>query len=114
MAKSSTVQQFVNVAEMGKLTILFKISQFNVFFDSTDNLNLDSEKIIIYQPYESEQILLAENASCLAVKTYFKMLKIGKDQETGQYSRCSLWCNPTKIWQNFSFLNLRLRGQNGS
>jgi len=33
-----------------------------------------SEKIVIHQPYEAEQILLAENASCLAVKTYFKML----------------------------------------
>lgn len=33
-----------------------------------------SEKVIIYQPYEAEQILLAENASCLAVKTYLKML----------------------------------------
>lgn len=33
-----------------------------------------SEKVVIYQPYEAEQILLAENASCLAVKTYLKML----------------------------------------
>lgn len=33
-----------------------------------------TEKIVIYQPYEAEQILLAENASCLAVKTYLKML----------------------------------------
>ena len=33
-----------------------------------------NEKIVIYQPYEAEQILLAENASCLAVKTYLKML----------------------------------------
>lgn len=32
------------------------------------------EKVVIYQPYEAEQILLAENASCLAVKTYLKML----------------------------------------
>lgn len=27
----------------------------------------------LYQPYEAEQILLAENASCLAVKAYLKM-----------------------------------------
>jgi hypothetical protein len=33
-----------------------------------------NEKILIHQPYEAEQILLAENASCLAVKTYLKML----------------------------------------
>lgn len=33
-----------------------------------------NEKVVIYQPYEAEQILLAENASCLAVKTYLKML----------------------------------------
>lgn len=33
-----------------------------------------NEKVIIHQPYEAEQILLAENASCLAVKTYLKML----------------------------------------
>lgn len=33
-----------------------------------------NEKIVIHQPYEAEQILLAENASCLAVKTYLKML----------------------------------------
>lgn len=31
---------------------------------------------IICQPYESEQILLAENASCLAVKTLLKMLNL--------------------------------------
>ncbi|XP_052866836.1 metaxin-2 [Anopheles cruzii] len=31
---------------------------------------------VLYQPYEEEQILLAENASCLAVRTYFKMLKL--------------------------------------
>lgn len=34
-----------------------------------------NEDIIIHQPYEAEQILLAENASCLAVKTYLKMLE---------------------------------------
>uniref|UniRef100_A0A2M4AV73 Putative mitochondrial outer membrane protein n=2 Tax=Anopheles triannulatus TaxID=58253 RepID=A0A2M4AV73_9DIPT len=28
---------------------------------------------VLYQPYEEEQILLAENASCLAVRTYLKM-----------------------------------------
>jgi len=38
-----------------------------------------NEKIVIYQPYEAEQILLAENASCLAVKTYLKML--GRDYD---------------------------------
>lgn len=27
----------------------------------------------IYQPYEAEQILLAENASCLAVKAYLNV-----------------------------------------
>lgn len=43
-----------------------------------------TEKIVIYQPYEAEQILLAENASCLAVKSYLKML--GRDF---QVSSCS-------------------------
>jgi hypothetical protein len=33
-----------------------------------------SEKIVIYQPYDEVQILLAENASCLAVKTYLKVI----------------------------------------
>ncbi|KFB46395.1 AGAP008150-PA-like protein [Anopheles sinensis] len=31
---------------------------------------------VLYQPYEEEQILLAENASCLAVRTYLKMLNL--------------------------------------
>uniref|UniRef100_A0A182JPP3 GST C-terminal domain-containing protein n=1 Tax=Anopheles christyi TaxID=43041 RepID=A0A182JPP3_9DIPT len=31
---------------------------------------------VLYQPYEEEQILLAENASCLAVRTYMKMLNL--------------------------------------
>uniref|UniRef100_A0A182NUG6 Metaxin-2 n=1 Tax=Anopheles dirus TaxID=7168 RepID=A0A182NUG6_9DIPT len=31
---------------------------------------------VLYQPYEEEQILLAENASCLAVRTYLKMLSL--------------------------------------
>lgn len=30
----------------------------------------------LYQPYEEEQILLAENASCLAVRTYLTMLNL--------------------------------------
>jgi len=34
---------------------------------------------ILYQPYEAEQILLAENASCLAVKTYLKMCDLPFD-----------------------------------
>lgn len=42
-----------------------------IYFSEKVELN---EKILIHQPYEAEQILLAENASCLAVKTYFKML----------------------------------------
>lgn len=29
----------------------------------------------LYQPYEAEQILLAENASCLAVKAYLNVFK---------------------------------------
>lgn len=29
---------------------------------------------VLYQPYEAEQILLAENASCLAVKTFLKVI----------------------------------------
>lgn len=28
----------------------------------------------LYQPYEAEQILLAENASCLAVKAYLNVI----------------------------------------
>ncbi|XP_055599140.1 metaxin-2-like [Uranotaenia lowii] len=31
---------------------------------------------VLYQPYEEEQILLAENASCLAVRTYLIMLNL--------------------------------------
>jgi len=31
---------------------------------------------LLYQPYEAEQILLAEQASCLAVKAYLKMCKL--------------------------------------
>lgn len=31
---------------------------------------------VLYQPYEAEQILLAENASCLAVKAYLKMCNV--------------------------------------
>ncbi|CAO1414149.1 unnamed protein product [Diamesa serratosioi] len=54
MSKNPTVQQYINLTEMEKVEL--------------------SEKIVIYQPYEAEQILLAENASCLAVKTYLKML----------------------------------------
>uniref|UniRef100_A0A1B0A6A2 Metaxin-2 n=1 Tax=Glossina pallidipes TaxID=7398 RepID=A0A1B0A6A2_GLOPL len=34
---------------------------------------------VLYQPYEAEQILLAENASCLAVKTYLKMCNLPYD-----------------------------------
>ncbi|XP_058452304.1 metaxin-2-like [Malaya genurostris] len=33
-------------------------------------------KAFLYQPYEENQILLAENASCLAVRTYLTMLKL--------------------------------------
>ncbi|XP_058825489.1 metaxin-2-like [Topomyia yanbarensis] len=33
-------------------------------------------KAFLYQPYEEGQILLAENASCLAVRTYLTMLKL--------------------------------------
>lgn len=54
MAKNSTVQMYLNINDLEKVEL--------------------TEKIIIHQPYEAEQILLAENASCLAVKTYFKML----------------------------------------
>lgn len=32
-----------------------------------------SENASLYEPYESEQVLLAENASCLSVKVYLKM-----------------------------------------
>jgi metaxin len=39
-----------------------------------ESLADDNSEIVLYQPYEVEQILLAENASCLAVKTYFKMV----------------------------------------
>lgn len=35
----------------------------------------------LYQPYEEEQILLAENASCLAVRTYLTMLGLPFDVE---------------------------------
>jgi len=31
---------------------------------------------VLYQPYEVEQILLAENASCLSVKTFLKMCQL--------------------------------------
>ncbi|TMW48309.1 hypothetical protein DOY81_006618 [Sarcophaga bullata] len=34
------------------------------------------EDATLYQPYEAEQILLPENASCLAVKAYLKMCKL--------------------------------------
>lgn len=34
------------------------------------------QKAYLYQPYEEEQILLAENASCLAVRTYLTMLDL--------------------------------------
>lgn len=34
------------------------------------------EDAILYQPYEAEQILLPESASCLAVKTYLKMCQL--------------------------------------
>uniref|UniRef100_A0A1A9WBU0 Metaxin-2 n=1 Tax=Glossina brevipalpis TaxID=37001 RepID=A0A1A9WBU0_9MUSC len=34
------------------------------------------ENVVLYQPYETEQILLAENASCLAVKAYLKMCNL--------------------------------------
>lgn len=34
------------------------------------------QKVILYQPFEAEQILLAENASCLAVKCFLKMSSI--------------------------------------
>uniref|UniRef100_A0A1A9VKX6 Metaxin-2 n=1 Tax=Glossina austeni TaxID=7395 RepID=A0A1A9VKX6_GLOAU len=37
---------------------------------------------VLYQPYEAEQILLAENASCLAVKTYLKMCNLPYDIRT--------------------------------
>ncbi|XP_055632261.1 metaxin-2 [Toxorhynchites rutilus septentrionalis] len=34
------------------------------------------QKAFLYQPYEEGQILLAENASCLAVRTYLTMLEL--------------------------------------
>ncbi|KAI9579344.1 hypothetical protein GQX74_004816 [Glossina fuscipes] len=34
------------------------------------------EDVTLYQPYEKEQILLAESASCLAVKAYMKMCNL--------------------------------------
>ncbi|CAG9805208.1 unnamed protein product [Chironomus riparius] len=58
MSKNSTISQlYLNINELERVEM--------------------GEKIIIYQPYDEVQILLAENASCLAVKTYLKML--GRD-----------------------------------
>lgn len=37
------------------------------------------EDIMLYQPFEAEQILLAENASCLSVKCFLKMCKVPFD-----------------------------------
>ena len=55
------------------MLIFIRYVQFNndlIFFSEKVEM---SEKIIIYQPYDEVQILLAENASCLAVKTYLKV-----------------------------------------
>lgn len=35
-----------------------------------------TDDALLYQPYEAEQILLAENASCLSVKAYLKMCNL--------------------------------------
>lgn len=35
-----------------------------------------SDNASLYQPYEAEQILIAENASCLAVKAYLNMCNL--------------------------------------
>lgn len=75
MAKSQINQLFLNYSELGKIQYFFDPKQIIKlhYFYFAEKLELNNEKIIIYQPYDAEQILLAENASCLAVKTYLKV-----------------------------------------
>lgn len=72
MARNATVQLYLNLSDLGKI---LKVSFWNKIKHHFTSEKVEmTEKVVIYQPYEAEQILLAENASCLAVKTYLKML----------------------------------------
>ena len=50
----------------------------NYVFLENDELG----NIVLYQPFEAEQILLPENASCLAVKTFLKVITINQQQNS--------------------------------
>uniref|UniRef100_A0A0K8WHB5 Metaxin-2 n=2 Tax=Bactrocera latifrons TaxID=174628 RepID=A0A0K8WHB5_BACLA len=50
------------------------LSQLNTFEKMSDEPW--PEDAVLYQPYEAEQILLPEHASCLAVKAYLKMCQL--------------------------------------
>ncbi|XP_053664773.1 metaxin-2 [Anopheles marshallii] len=53
-------------------------STIESFYNRTTTADMKDwpRNAVLYQPYEEEQILLAENASCLAVRTYLKMLNL--------------------------------------
>lgn len=48
------------------------IKQFSIYCTAEEPWCNDTK---LYQPYEAEQILLAENASCLAVKAYLNVIR---------------------------------------
>lgn len=58
---------------MGKIFVQFLIETSDLFvWIAAEPWSNDA---VLYQPYEVEQILLAENASCLAVKAFLNVNK---------------------------------------
>lgn len=83
-----------------------------------------SNDAVLYQPYEVEQILLAENASCLSAKAFLKVSISSINYQLSHNTKCPLpidrcaslssqWslvqmlntCHRAVIWQNCLFYN---------
>lgn len=82
------MQLYLNLNDLG---MSWKFQKLHKLLSRLEVLSLSekvemTEKVVLYQPYEAEQILLAENASCLAVKTYLKML--GREFVVSSHHNC--------------------------